>query len=173
MKLVLLIALFILTSCGKFLDNHVVERAEPYFSTSDPFFDYYKNEFSEDYFYLTSGKKIGNLSIPVNFSDEIFFKANPNSIGVCFMSRGRGIEILINKSYWDGLDEGCRKNLIYHEFGHCLLNQRFHRDSHPSIMNTDNRYCNLQSTEYESDLIEELILRTRSSVDALLGYLNS
>jgi len=160
----ILISLFF-TSCGKFLPPDVVERAEPHFKTSDPYFNTYKQDFAEEYNIYT-GKSV-RTSVPINFSNDIFFPSNPRSIGVCFSTGGRGIEILIKESYWRTLSSVCRRQLIYHEMGHCMLNQD-HRDGYPSVMNSSNGYCELYDN-HENMFLEEFF--TRSSV--AINYLKS
>jgi hypothetical protein len=159
-RLIQLMSIFIFISCGMVEPPHVVQREDPYFKESDSYFDSYKNDFSYNY-YLYTGKDI-STNIPVNFSEEIFFKDNPNSIGVCFSRGSKGIEILIKKSHWKNLSRSCRKTLMYHEFGHCLLNQD-HRDSYPSIMNSNNKHCDLMSS-HKNNFFEEFYLRTRDSI---------
>lgn len=161
------ILLLILSSCGMdqvFEDNFVIKRSpDRYFNTSDPYFDEYKESFKDDY-YLHTGRDI-NTNLPVNFSETIFFDKNPGSIGVCFSYNGKGLEILIKTSYWNRLSKACKKTLMHHEFAHCLLNQD-HRDSHPSVMNTSNGYCDVMD-DHENMFLEELFSRTQDSINYL------
>lgn len=162
----ILIYLFF-TSCGKFFPPDVVERAKPHFKTSDSYFNNYKQDFSEEYNIYT-GKTV-RTSVPINFTNDIFFPSNPSSIGVCFSSGGRGIEILIKESYWKTLSSVCRRLLVYHEMGHCILNQD-HRDGYPSVMNSSNGYCELYD-KHENMFLEEFFIRSSVAINYLRSLL--
>ncbi|MBX2986768.1 MAG: hypothetical protein KF802_02625 [Bdellovibrionaceae bacterium] len=46
-----------------------------------------------------------------------------NTVGVCFYpsSQRQYPYVEVKKDFWDGVSDEARKNLIYHELGHCLL----------------------------------------------------
>lgn len=149
------------------LGSDLVKKSDPTtrYKDSNPYFDSYKKSFKDDYYTYSNGENV-NLNFPVNFeSDAYFDKRGGNSIGVCFSYKGRGIEVIIKKSYWDKMSDACKKTLIYHEFGHCGLDQD-HRDGHPSVMNTYNNYCGLME-DHENMFLEELYLVTKDSVEYL------
>ena len=155
------IILFLFISCG-ITDPDVIE-AEPKFKTSDPYFDTYKLEFSDDYYDYT-GKTI-SINYPINL-DEDYFNDKPGTVGVCSRSGSRPIEIILKTSYWEAVTEECRINLLYHEIGQCSLLQS-HRDSYYSLMNSTVSNCDIMSN-YESIILEEFFTQNKYAVDFLI-----
>ena len=171
MKPILLITiLFSFISCGQILQPDVVYSTENYFDKTNPYFDNYYDQFIDDY-YNETGKTLSK-SVPINFTEEIYFKENPSTIGVCFLTphNDKGLEVLIKKSYWETLEPHCQKHLIYHELGHCLIDQD-HRDDHPSIMNSHNGSCNIM-LNHEEEMISELMHSTQDKINYLLSLFN-
>lgn len=164
MKMLLLISTIFLSSCGAFYPKDYVQSHKPYFNQSDHYFEKHKEEFKKDY-YIETGKNV-SISFPINFSYDIFFKDNPDSIGVCFYTGNyEPIEVLINERTWSQMTEECQDQLIYHELGHCLLKQD-HRDDYISIMNATDEKCHI-FYEHKDVLVRELIHKRQEDIDYL------
>ena len=88
-------------------------------------------------------------------------------MGTCYYIRGVswGREIVVKESYWATASESCRQYLVFHELGHCALDQR-HRDSHRSIMNTYSSYC-YELIAKENLYLEELFTQSEDSISDL------
>lgn len=105
------------------------------------------NEFNEDYYNyynLIDGTDImgfifgsshtairwSNNNVPQGFADlqDSYYKFNTNVVGVCFVRSDGSRDIIYDTEWWDKLSTLQRKELIYHENGHCQLS-RSHRCS--------------------------------------------
>lgn len=97
-------------------------------------------------------------NLVVEFSDDM----DLNERGHCeTVLKNKTVKIL--RSVWDGMAEGYRLQVVYHELGHCLLGRAHDNDTNSlgianSIMN-----ANLSSVEYwdrplkeQQGLIDEL-----------------
>lgn len=76
----------------------------------DPAFQVYSQEFAE--YYHT------DQSVPIHFST---LNSSPlgELVGECVTYSDGARQILIDPGYWSQLDEVSRKDVIYHELGHC------------------------------------------------------
>ncbi|EQC50239.1 hypothetical protein M899_0349 [Bacteriovorax sp. BSW11_IV] len=121
MKLFQLILLcFILGACGKMLEEGDAKVSSHYvsaFTSSDPTFDNYKNDF-EDNYYQETGLSINTSAININFVDSI--EENSSFIAVCIIWGNRK-DILVKTTYWDAVGEDTKQSIIHHELGHCAL----------------------------------------------------
>ena len=71
-----------------------------------------------------SGKNIVVSSLDISFVPG--GSMGGNLIGLCIL---KGIEtprILIDKAFWDNASQWDRRELMFHELGHCVLNKRQH-----------------------------------------------
>ena len=121
--------LLIFSSCGKIegIDLDFLKQkpkdANFQFATSNPYFDSYKSQFSQNH-YIETGRSIDVSRIRINFVENI--ETGTSTVGLCY-SWGSKREIVIRQSFWNGVSESYRKALIFHELGHCALN-RSHKD---------------------------------------------
>lgn len=49
-----------------------------------------------------------------------FGSLKENNVGVCIYGVNR--EIILDREFWDEITDAGREELIFHEFGHCILN---------------------------------------------------
>lgn len=135
--IILILFMTVLVGCGK--DPDVRSTRNRFFPESDNYFDSIRSDFEHDYLLVTSSQ-IDTNNVFINFADDSLFEGR--EIGTCYFIKGNntGREILIKKSYWEGMTPACQYFLIYHELGHCALDED-HQDNYPSIMNSDIRYC--------------------------------
>lgn len=102
MRLIILILVVCITSCGK--------RLEP-----SQFESYIQSFMSEG---LTRG-----VRIPRHIFPPMTFGPAPNYVlGYC-RTGPSGHKIVINQHYWNDMSSECKELLIFHELGHCILNQ--------------------------------------------------
>lgn len=141
-KLLTLIALSsLLSACGQRF------KAKNY-GHVDPEFEEYVEKFMEIY------------NIQVAYIDIYFDEQTGSVIGVCKI-RGDERDIEVDPVWWGDAGDLDREILIFHELGHCALNQHGHRDFNlsdgcaGSIMNTYHigAYCYEKHYDY---YIEEL-----------------
>lgn len=109
MKYLLLLSLF-LVSCGK--DTRVRVLNDELYS--------YALEFVQE------GKSQGREVIISNDLSIMFGATKSYEIGKCELGFYR--KVVINENYWRSVDYWDRKELIYHELGHCVLNKYYHID---------------------------------------------
>ena len=164
LNIFLILTLPFFFSCGAIFDDDVVPTHTRIFSSSNPYFNPLKQEF-EEFYYIYTGNSINTSDVFINFADNSLF--SDNSIGTCYYIRGVnwGREIVVKASYWSTASESCQRYLIFHELGHCALDQH-HRDSHKSIMNTNNSYCH-EFVAQENLYLEELFTQSQDSIDLL------
>ena len=110
-----LILLFLLTGCGKNLEdflklNKTVKRSktDPIFA---PFVDSFKREFKT------------SVKVPI-----VLKSLKDKYAGLCLVYSDGYKEIQINKKHWDYYSYEQKEQLIYHELGHCVFNKG-HDDS--------------------------------------------
>lgn len=114
----------------------------------DPEFEDYVNKFLEIY------------EIPVIHVDMYFDEQSGNVIGVCKI-RGNDRYIEIDPNWWSWSGDVDREILIFHELGHCVLDQHGHRDFRltdgcpGSIMDTYHIGANCYEKHYDY-YIEEM-----------------
>lgn len=93
----------------------------------------------------------------------IYFDESIRDIGddaLCTHGYNKSPTIQVSPQFWNRVSDAKREILIFHELGHCLLNQNEHRsdfrDGHPtSILNKSNANFEGPSLEYyESHRIE-------------------
>jgi hypothetical protein len=112
---------FIFTACGQAVDSSQVTAPEQPIAVSppsDPIF-----EPVLETFLALSDHYLGHVSYPhvdINFGDT---SEDPHRIAYCQDSK-----IVIDEYYWNTHDYYVKESLLFHEFGHCLLN-RPHKDS--------------------------------------------
>lgn len=123
----LLFSIFAFTSCGKILSEQDTKVSNLYvsaFTTSNPIFDSYKENF-EDNYYIQTGETISTSEININLSEQI--EDNKSFIAVCIIWGGKK-EIIIKDSFWNLVGEETRKSIIHHELGHCALGRVHNND---------------------------------------------
>ena len=98
-------------------------RSVRQFSKSDPAFASYIQEFEVRGKVILNDGSFSVGDVPINFGDT----ENETFQGVCFEYPDGKKEIIIKKSWWNGVDKNYRESLIFHELGHCRLG-RDHRD---------------------------------------------
>jgi hypothetical protein len=123
MRSLILISTFLLVSCQ--LKKETIKQPSTHFFTeSNEIFDSYIEEFEDD---CDVYDNFGNVTTKINIVDKIPEKKD-TIIGTCYHFSNDYNEILIKKSYWISAGEMRRKQLIYHELGHCEL-ERSHKDT--------------------------------------------
>lgn len=121
MKIGLLLSILLtISACGQIIKDFttipVSSVEDPRsFTESDSFFDDYVNEYEK-----LTGVSVND--VPINFIDDL----QGSLAGVCkrwsYKGNIRWKEILIDKGYWAQMTALQKKNLIYHELGHCVKN---------------------------------------------------
>jgi len=148
----LLLILLITVSCGIPAPMDLVQSSGFIFGSSNPYFDSYKRQFESEYILAKSGD-INTSAIRINFVKEI---ENNRAVGVCYQFIG-GAEIVIKSGFWNKISSTSRKNLIYHELGHCALNRGHldtkHKGYNISIMNST------MISDFYLDNFENVILK--------------
>lgn len=178
-NLILIALLLLLTACGKKISNSP-KALPPTYGIEAEFVPLV------DDFYIEASSR--GLNLPRNLvlvSKSTLSAGGANTIGVCFYptAERRFPYVEVKKSFWDSANYEAKRNLIYHELGHCLL-YRDHTTSQqfaPNIgktiplsimfpyiimaMSSDiiNFYLN-----YESDYIEELF--NENALGTIRGY---
>lgn len=97
-------------SCGMALtDLDNFGRAPPRQVRSiDPAFQAYVSDF--ELYFATE------VDYPIQFGDT-----GADSIGLCYKWIGGYKEIVLSEKYWNKIDNNQRRELVYHELGHCQL----------------------------------------------------
>lgn len=72
--------------------------------------------------------RVNNETVRIEMTDNI----NPSYVAVCFYATNI---VQINRKVWNRLSNEKREQTIFHELGHCLLNQS-HDDDDLNLMNT-------------------------------------
>lgn len=173
MKKLLILTIIASTSCGKVLEEvrDVIVKESPKasakFSSTDPTFVSYVNDFEATY-RRERGGSINARRIPINFYDT----GDAGFAGVCVQYRGGASEIYISESHWRVFSETRRRTLIFHELGHCALN--FGHDDHrhkgipTSYMNTyvlNDFYVNRHQDGYDNELMTKNKSEIMESID--------
>lgn len=130
MKTMLLLTLFILTSCGSdiFSDNVFIQIEDPLDPRKKSGID---PEFSDE-INLFERINCRQVQIPVNFGPV----GKSPRVGVCNTYKYGNIlyrEIYIDRDFWYSASDNQRESLILHELGHCVLR----RDHIESIVERD------------------------------------
>lgn len=165
--LFILISLLALTSCG------VVQKQEKSLSIH-PELTSYLSEF--EYIY---GSNIDDLNM--TFANTIS-NSDPSLVTLGYCSKGtthknkihktiviKTPKIVINLSRWESMSELDKKQLVFHELGHCILN-RDHSESTASIMYW--MFSNDSSEEKWGSWVSELFNRDNAKI-AYYNYNNS
>lgn len=106
MRLLILLTLFNLVSCGKIEDLIHKKGKPPQRHTTDPHFKYYTDQ----------------LQMTVN-TPIIFGVLDSKIAGTCTKWSSGYREIKINREYWNKISESHRLELLAHELGHCDYNK--------------------------------------------------
>lgn len=155
MKYVLLLALTLLTACGRsgFLDTSIFTK--------------YIEIFQRESIVYRHPAEVTDLVI--KFSSDLDDKI----VGQCRQQEGATPLILINVSWWEKLTVDQKEILLLHEMGHCVLGLS-HDDTRPAIMNTfllggygDERK-ELLAYYFEKSL--DVVAALRYSVNRKAGY---
>lgn len=160
-KSLIILSSILFISCGMPKEKNALM-----FSTSDPYFDKYKQEFSHEHLRFKQ-YGIDTTKVNINFVEEVPSPNNEDWIGVC-VQQGSKREILIkrsayfNKNMKENALKFYRKSLLFHELGHCLIN-RGHNDSQIgfvpiSLMNPRIVNGSLVS-QYWDSYLDELFLK--------------
>lgn len=56
------------------------------------------------------------VDVPVKMAD-----LKDNTVGLCTTKGGKGVEITLDIEFWNEASDYGREELIFHEFGHCLM----------------------------------------------------
>lgn len=136
-------SLVLVSACGRIEESTrskygvpPTHRGMPELQTGDDELAMIANEFYADAAAL--GKKTASDFRKVTWIDK-YSDDKPNTIGECtFWSNEKGEvvtkDVTFLKSYWDNAPYGCKKALVYHEFGHCALNLEHTPDGSGNIM---------------------------------------
>ena len=125
MKLLNVILLFLLVSCG-LPKQDLQDPRESTASSSE--LSNYVHDFEDSYFTYTNRNLI--VQTPIHFSNRIYNYKDSNGnapAGICLKwIKGNEYitEILIRESLWNVLSENSKTVLIFHELGHCELNKK-------------------------------------------------
>lgn len=118
-------------------------------------FESYVNEFSQ---YAKKYNKVidtSNLSIEFGETKE----EGEDVVGLCYTyENSKDKEIVLDKEFWDSTNEIKRKELLFHELGHCILDKRHDK----TIINPPGRpksimYPYVISTYWIENYFEEYI----------------
>lgn len=112
MRITMLVGVLILVGCGSGLRTEQAVDAElkPYLETFI--------QVAKDHGRDTAGWEYLPMKFDGNLSD--------NKEGECVWFMGRHVNI--DPTYFHGVSEAAREALIFHELGHCLLEQHEHRN---------------------------------------------
>jgi hypothetical protein len=166
----LLLISLVLPGCGFFpslFSNDMIEIAGPKYSTSNPVFLSYISEFEKEV-------GVSASQIPIVF--ENVKAGGEQVVGTCNYYPG-GAEVYIDQKYWELASDECKKQLIWHELGHCALN-RDHKDtiyrSFPvSVMVSIISSCFLTEENYQAYADELRFSRdvgVMESIDDFFGF---
>lgn len=125
-KLSILALLILSTSCGQLLNDVLKRKSESRKnSTSNSVFSTYIAEFESTAksVYGASSFSIGD--IPVNFGDT----TNDSFDGVCIEYSGGQKEVIVKESWWKTADTLQKKQMIFHELGHCRLGREHNSET--------------------------------------------
>lgn len=117
--LLTLIFLYILAGCGEVTAKDMAWVEPNKFNfPSDPYFDVYKRSWEKD-----TGLSVGSSIV---FEDL----GAGTTLALCryFKSNPQARAIFIDKNKWYTLTDAQKEVLIYHEIGHCDLQQFVHRN---------------------------------------------
>jgi len=84
-------------------------------------FDQYRRAF-KNYAQQYSADIEGYDTIPIEFG----IPHSDTAIAECDVYYLEGRKIIVLESYWNTVDDNSRESILFHEFGHCVLN-RVHR----------------------------------------------
>ena len=145
MKSVLLLLLVLVTGCGQSLD-HLESETLPQSNYIDPSVERHVEKFE-----ATFNKSVSvSIQIKTELNNYCFGQPGCQVLtrllgeavdAVCWSSGGFGRRIEVRASRWDELGEQAQEQLLYHELGHCTLNQGHRNGNYPgtycpnSIMN--------------------------------------
>ena len=125
-KLSILALLILSTSCGQILNDVLKKKNESRKNnTSNSIFSSYIEDFESTAkrVYGASSFSIGD--IPVNFGDT----TNDEFDGVCIEYSGGKKEVIVKESWWNSADSLQRKQMIFHELGHCRLGREHNSET--------------------------------------------
>lgn len=134
MKQLLLLTLTVLfiNACGVPLslrnDRRQKTDESRQFATTDSAFATYVATFEQQGAQKTGNPDFRIGDIPINFGDT----ENPHFQGVCFEYSDGTKEIIIQKNWWDNVDQSYRESLLFHELGHCRLGREHDNTLVPS-----------------------------------------
>jgi len=140
------------------------KQFEPKAVKQEPVLLEYAKRFNDEYLGHTSSRiSVGSIGLE-------FGQLSEPAVGTCFRSSER-TWIVILPSYWDKASELDRLQLMYHELGHCALDQdhreviapSYRKDNRSSIMHTQMLSSEVFDTNY-SGLIRELFTGERLRV---------
>lgn len=135
-----LISVLFIVSCGKPLPDFKKDQGGGReFNTTNPIFKEYIGRFENSY-----GSKISD--IPLNL------KTLPSGIaGYCIEYSSGTKEIVFDSTYWSGITDLEKEELVFHELGHCQLNKD-HKDGFIDLNGNNCKSSIMNSfvfTEYE------------------------
>lgn len=64
-----------------------------------------------------------DLGVSTSHINKIFVNLNQGYAGLCTVWNSGYREISIDPTYWNSINDGGKKQLIYHELGHCALDR--------------------------------------------------
>jgi hypothetical protein len=144
LSLLFILMITSMTSCGlPLLGDNKNKKGTRDFSTSDPTFSSYIQQFEQEGKTRTGDTNFIVGDIPIQFGDT----ENENYRGVCQTFTDGTQQIVIKKSWWDAQSEAYRESLIFHELGHCRLG----RDH-------DNAVVEVSSNQYKTSMMNEYIV---------------
>lgn len=134
-------------------------------------FDYYKNEFI-----LSANKnkaKLDSREILISFDDQ--HQLTDTQLGLCSHNPGGVSKIIIKRRYWDTTSIYDRRQLIFHELGHCWLdlkhdNEFLSNGVEASLMYFKHinisRYNRFTSDYYETQLFSKYLQKINLSPES-------
>lgn len=113
-----LIIILLLAGCGDY-------RPLIYYETEE--IKSIVEKFKLDHQYYTGqALKINNLNVTIREIDSSEVKGTV--LGYCKKEAFKTPKIILNKLYWKNMNEWYKKQLLYHELGHCILNLKHSHD---------------------------------------------
>ena len=180
-NIIITTSLFLFSSNILALDTTIKKNHDnTIFKESNPEFDTFIDEFFNDLRYYSEQNNPKNNAI-INFLDSSFFQKqfkNKHIAGVCIKYTNNKREVIINSDFWyqtEVLADSyyLKKQLIYHELGHCVLDREHHNQelSHLklSIMNSSlfghKEYYQINESLFIEELFKNNAKETTFSLD--------
>lgn len=94
-----------------------------------------------------NGRQLDSIELNIYFTDDLKSDGKLQTIGKCDYNRITGVNtVWIKRDYWESSDEDIKELLLFHELGHCILNQVGHRNE-INFINGDFRAISLMNSK--------------------------